>query len=158
MSQLSYRNLSRTIFSSTLLVGTLEAVAEIIQYFIRGGRHPENLARYNASMIFGREASPLGIPAAAWGIIFHYLIILLFTLLFFVLYARIGVMKKNVAATSLVYAIFIWIVMKLVVIPASFAPSYRFNPEQAIISIGMLTLCIGLPLSLMAKKHYLYKK
>jgi hypothetical protein len=61
--------------------------------------------------------------------------------------------------TGLIYGVFVWVMMNRVVVPLSLIPKrpFHFTKESAI-QMGILMLCIGLPVSLMAKKYYLYRK
>ena len=47
--------------------------------------------------------------------------------------------------------------MNLIVVPLSRIPRSPFNPANAAIQAGILVVCIGLPISLLAHRHYAKK-
>lgn len=153
-----FRTPAKTIFLATLIAGTLDISAAVIHYMIRSGKRPEGVFRFVASGVFGRAAFT-GEPAMlVWGGVFHYLIAFLFSLLFFLLYPFVPAAKKYPVATGLLYGLMIWLIMNLVVVPLSNTPDIPFNLKQALIGMLILMGCIGLPISLIVNKYYLYKK
>ena len=152
-SKKSFKNL--TIFYSGLLVGLLDGTAAIINYLIKGGKHPEKIFNFISSGVFGKSGLSGGADMVAWGILFHLLIAFIWTLMFFWAYSKISLMRKSRIITGIVYGIIIWIVMNRLVLPLSNTPAIPFKMNQAIIAVLILIVAIGLPLSFIAKKQYL---
>lgn len=140
------------------MAGTLDILAACIQYYLKTVKGPGNLLRFVASGIFGTRALKDGTTMAALGLLFHYLIALLFTLFFFFLYPRFSPARKNTLLTILIFGALVWTIMNRLVLPLSAAPPLPFSLEKAAIAMGILILCISTPVVLIARKHYLYKK
>lgn len=145
---------SKTILFAGLLVGLLDGTAAIINYLVKGGKHPEKIFNFIASGVFGKDGLSGGTTMMAWGILFHLLIAFTWALFFFLLYPKIKVMRKNWIITGIVYGLFIWIVMNRIVLPLSNTPSIPFKINAAIIAALILIIAIGLPLSFIAYKQY----
>jgi hypothetical protein len=145
----------RKILQAGLLVGTLDITAASIQYIITTQKNPVRILWYIASAVFGKEAYNLH-PAlmAVCGLLFHYLIAITFTVLFFLIYPTIISFAKNRVLTGIVYGLFVWSVMNLVVVPFSRITTSPVKFPQSFIQMGILIVCIGLPLSFMAHRYF----
>ena len=88
------------------------------------------------------------------GLLLHYLIAFLFTFFFFRVYPKIKKAFGNKILLGIIYGIFVWCVMNLLVVPLSNVAHRDFNLVNAGINMGILIICIGLPLSLMADAFY----
>jgi hypothetical protein len=149
------KNLFYTILKAGVVVGTLDILSAFIQYFITtGDKNVFTVLKYIASAIFGKEAYSGGIMMIIAGLFFHYIIAFLFTFFFFWLYPKTDLFPKNKILTGVVYAIFIWMIMNLVVIPLSNIPNRPITIANALISVSILIFCIGIPLSFMANAFY----
>ena len=140
------------------IAGTLDITAACIQYYIRTGKGPANVLRYVASGMFGKKALTGGVPMAAWGLLFHYIIAFVFTLFFFWICPKINLQSKNKIITGLVYGAFVWAIMNLAIIRLSnIPPPPPFDISKAAIAMLILMFCIGLPISLLIGKYYTRK-
>jgi hypothetical protein len=149
----------KTILLAWLLVGTLDITSATIQYMIMGGTNPVNILVYISSAIYGPQAKEIGPPSMAiLGLALHYLIALLWTLIFFFLYPRIPAMSKNRVVTAIVYGYFMQVIMSQLVVRLSNIGGRPFNLQSFLISGGILVVAIGLPLSFIAYRHYYGKK
>ncbi|MBM3415220.1 MAG: hypothetical protein FJY20_01985 [Bacteroidetes bacterium] len=148
----------RPVITAGLTAGTLDIVGASLQYYIKTGKGPGNMLRFIASGVFGTKAFSGGAEMAGLGLLFHYIITFLFTIFFFWLYPRTGILQKNAILTGLLYGRFIWAVMNLVVFPLSSAPVIPFVLKKAVIAMLIFMCCAGLPIALIADKYYLYKK
>ncbi|MEN9685026.1 MAG: hypothetical protein RLZZ28_812 [Bacteroidota bacterium] len=136
-----------------LLVGTLDITAASIQYFIKTGKNPSGVLRYVASGAFGSDAFTGGNAMLVWGLVFHFMIALCFSFLFFWLTARLPALLNYKIATACVYGILMWSAMKYLVLPFSKIPASPFNLANAAIAIAILVICIALPLASIAGKR-----
>ena len=152
------KNLIPAVLLTGLVAGILDITAVCIQYFINTGKGPGNVLRYIASGVFGKKAFAGGTTMAVWGLFFHFIIAFALTIFFFWLYSKISWIRKNKIVSGLLYGIFSWLITNLLIVPLSLAPAPPFIISKALVAILILMLCIGLPISLMANKHYLYKK
>jgi hypothetical protein len=152
--------MKKAILPAWLLAGTMDGLAACIHYYIKTGRDPGPVFRYIASAVFGKKAYAGGLPMALAGALFHYLVAFLFTLFFMWLYPRVKWMRKSIAATAVAYGLFVWLVMNRIVVPLAMSGTFKaaFYWKQAGIALAILIVCIGLPLSLVARKYYLYEK
>src|SRR5258708_39219255 len=94
------RSLLLTILLTGLLVGTLDAIAAVIQFIIPTWRNPVRIFEYIASGVFGTNTFSGGPIMAVTGLLFHYFIAIAWTSLFFTLYPRIRWLAKNTVASS----------------------------------------------------------
>ena len=147
----------KAIIRTGLLAGTLDAAAAIVNYVVSFGRNPIRVFIYIASGVFGEDAYNGDALMPVWGILFHYTIAFGWTLLFFLLYPRIGILSRNRFITGTAYGIFVWLVMTRVVVPLSNVQKFPFNLTNAIVGVVILIICIGLPISLMAARYYFRK-
>lgn len=143
-----------TIVLAGLIAGTLDITAACLQYYIKTGKGPGNVLRFVASGVFGTDAFKGGNEAAAWGLVFHYIVAFLFTLFFFWIYPRMKFLSWNKVITGAGYGIFAWLVMNLLVVPLSNAPAIPFVLSKAIVAAAILMVCIGLPISLIVSRYY----
>lgn len=148
------RSATGWIILTWLLAGTLDAMAASIQFYLVTGKDPRKVWKFVASGALGNKAITGGDDMVAWGLLFHYLIALSFTLFFFFLYPRIRIAAKNFLITGIIYGLFVWVIMNRVVVPLSQAPKIPFVPLKALIAATILVVCIGIPIAGMTKTYY----
>jgi hypothetical protein len=149
------KNFAKAVLLTGLLAGVLDATAACIQYLIKTGNNPARVFRYIASGVFGKDALTESLYGmAAWGLLFHLLIALTFTLFFFLCYPQIKMLIKNKYIVGILYAIFVWTVMNLVVVPVTFGTGISVKFPDALIAATILIIAIGMPISLMADRFY----
>ncbi len=78
-----------SIFKAGLLVGTLDILAALFHYYISTHKNPLNVFKYIASGVFGKKAFTSGSSMITWGVVFHCIIAIAFTLLFFFVYPAV---------------------------------------------------------------------
>jgi hypothetical protein len=143
------------ILQAGLIAGTLDILSAFIYYYIKTGKiNFLVIFQFIASGIFGKDAGAGGTAMILAGLILHYAIAFSFTIFFFWLYPKVNVMSKNRIVTAIVYGLFVWSVMNLVVVPSSNTVHRPFKLEGALINMGILIVCIGLPLSFMANAFF----
>src|SRR4051812_24780647 len=139
------------ILQAGLLVGTLDILSAFIYYYIKSGKtNFLVIFKFIASGIFGKGAGDGGDFMILAGFILHYAIAFSFTIFFFWLYTKTDLLAKNRILTGIAYGIFVWSVMNLIVVPFSNTVHRPFKIEGALINMGILIVCIGLPLSFIA--------
>jgi len=140
---------------AALVAGTLDYTAAITNFLLKGGKDPTLIAWYIASSLLGREAAYAGgWVTATFGIFLHYVIATSWTVLFFLGYPRIALLRKNALLVGAVYGLFVWTMMNLVLVPLTCIKPGAFNLANAATQAGILVVCIGLPISLLAHRHY----
>lgn len=141
---------------AALIAGTLDYTAAITKFLIDGGKEPIKIAWYIASSLLGRDTAYAGgYATAAFGILVHYLIATGWTVLFFLAYPRLALLRQNVIAVGVGYGLFVWLMMNRVLVPMTRIKTgpFTFNANAAI-QAGILVVCIGLPVALLARRHY----
>jgi len=142
----------KKIIGAGLLVGTLDISAAFVHYFLRTGNNPIAVLYFIASGVFGQDAFSDNKMMAVAGLIFHYCIAMTFTILFFALVRKFPLLTQHRMLTGTAYGIFIWIIMALIVLPLSGIPKHPLTLSNSLIAISILIVCIGLPLSFMARR------
>ena len=144
----------QTILAATLIAGSLDITAAFISVYVRG-THPIKVLYYVASGVFGREtAYNSGWGMALLGLIFHYLIALLFSLFLFFVYPSLKSWLKNKIFIGVLYGIFVWAIMNKIVVPLSNTPPGKPNLQSMIIACAILVVCIGIPIAWIVDRFY----
>ena len=142
------------LLKAGLLVGTLDITAAFLYYFFRTGKNPLRVLTYIASGVFGKAAFEGGNEMLLAGLVLHYIIATTFAFVFFWLFARMEGLRKANLLSGVVYGIFVWMIMNLVVVPLSKVSQQPIQWDTALINVVILIVCIGIPLSVMAKSNY----
>jgi len=148
----------QTILLATLIAGTLDITAAVINFSINGGK-PINIFYFIASGVFGKEvAYGSGQWMAVVGLLFHYLIAFLFSLFLFLVYPWIKSFLRIKVLIGVLYGIFVWLVMNRIVLPLSNTPTIPFKIRGAIIGCLILIFCIGIPITFVVDRYYSNRK
>ena len=139
---------------SGLVVGSLDIIAALTNFYIRTGKDPLVVLKYISSAVFGKAAFSGDNSMNILGLLLHFLIAFIWTIFFFLIYPKLRLISWNRIITGIIYGIFIWLIMSLVVVPMSKASGSTFNIKQAIIAVLILIGAIGLPLSFIAHRYY----
>jgi hypothetical protein len=124
--------------------------------FITAGVPPTRVLVYIASGVFGTPAFSGDWTMALWGLFFHFIIAFSFTVLFFLVYPKLPLLRHWLMA-GICYGIIVWVVMNLVVLPWSNVPKFPLEVKGVLKGMLILTLAIGLPISFMAHRYYTSK-
>lgn len=143
--------MKRLVLKAGLVAGTLDISAASIQTLLYG-RNPLNMLKFVASGVFGSSALSGGLLYSLAGLFFHYVIAFSWTILFFQLYPKVSLLKRNLWLTAVLYGLFVWTVMNLVVLPLSNTPEPNYTLKGFLIGASILILCIGLPLAIFARR------
>ncbi|HEX7845178.1 MAG TPA: hypothetical protein VF476_05200 [Chitinophagaceae bacterium] len=148
------KRLLPAILLSGLIVGTADILAAFISAYIKSNTKPDAVLKFVASGVFGRKAFGGGTSMAAAGLLFHYMIALTFTVIFFMLCSKIKLISQYKILSGVVYGLLVWFIMNRIVLPLSNTPSIPFKLTNVMISAGILIIAIGLPLAYLATKYY----
>lgn len=140
-----------TILVTGLIAGTLDILAAI---FILAGGNAGGVFKYIASGALGKAALEGGSEMIALGALFHYIIALSWTTLYFLLYPKVPFLKQNKWINAIIYGIIVWTVMNLIVLPLTQIAPRTFNVSGVLKNMVILIICIGLPAALSADKFY----
>jgi len=145
----------RAVVYTGLVAGTCDITAAIIINCVLAGKMKIiTLLQAIASGVFGKKAFGGGIEMAFYGLTFHYLIALIFTIVYFLLFPYVAAMRRYRLVSGLLYGVFTWVVMNLVVLPLSNVTPQRLHWGSSIIGIVVLMLMLGIPISYMAAAWY----
>lgn len=146
--------LGRALIGTALVAGTLDITTALSKYYLTTGRSPLNVLRYVASGLWGPQALAGGAGMAVWGLVLHYSIAFLFTTFFFLwLYPRWRPSLHPVLV-GVLYGSFVWLVMNMLVVPASRVPAAPFRLGHAAVELLIIIVCIGLPIAFGAHRFY----
>jgi len=144
----------KAIIGTGLLVGSFDILAAFADYYIETGKNPEGVLRFIASGVFGKKAFT-GTDMMIWiGLLFHFIIAFAFTIIFFIIYPRTKLLQLNVVLVAVIFAIVIWFVMNLIVVPLSNTPSIPFKFINALKAVLILIFTIGFPFAIIFRNFY----
>ncbi len=144
----------RSLVFTGFLVGTLDGLAAVVNFFIAGGKDPARVFLFIASGAFGREAVAANANLAWWGLFFHYFIAFCWTTLFFLVYPKLKFLSRHKYLAGVAYGIVVWMVMTMVVIPLSKIPQLPFTLNRVIVGVSILMVFVGPPISFFAHRAY----
>ncbi|MEJ7589616.1 MAG: hypothetical protein WKI04_18850 [Ferruginibacter sp.] len=150
------KNFLRYAFKTGILAGTLDLAGAIVNHMITFGQFPYKILEYIASGAFGKVAMNGSLGYNLWGLFFHYLIAVSFTILYFFIYPGIKLLQKNVLLSAVLYGLFVWAVTNMILLPLSAlqTPFIPINFIAASKNAFILIICIGLPVAYFTKKFY----
>lgn len=150
---------TKAILRTGLLAGTSDILGAIFVYaVIMGKTTAVQILQSIASGVFGKEAFTGGIQMAIYGLIFHYFIATTFATAYFWLFPQVSFLRNQKIVSGLLYGVVVWIVMNLGVLPLSNVSHAPLKLSSILISMGILMLCIGLPISLLVHQYYTKQK
>jgi hypothetical protein len=148
-------SLLRSIVLGALIIGTLDAIIwHWIVVSLIGGQPLISVYQYLASAAIGMAAFEGGIPTALLGLFFHYVVAFGVTAVFLLAAKRIPLLRRYAIPASLVYGVGVFIVMNMIVLPLTSAPTLP-APTVSDLVKGILdhVLVIGLPLGILVRRN-----
>ncbi len=155
--RISTGDFAKAVLIVTMIAGTLDIIAAHLHIWAASGNFPTAVFKGIASGVFGRErAMQGGAGMMALGAFFHYFISFSFTLLFFLLYPRLSLLRKNLLASGFAYSLFVWFTMNFIVLPLSALHSStpNFANKHTYIGICVLSVVFGLPIAFGVDRFY----
>jgi hypothetical protein len=145
----------KTVFLTGLFVGTTDILYAFISSYIKSGKFAEKMFEYIAGGALGLERSMNGGQGAAFlGLFFHYFIAMSFTVLFFLLFTRIKFLSFNKYLVGLLYAVFVNLLMRFVILPMTPLPSQSFILSRVYIDWVLFGIVFGIPIAWNAYRYY----
>lgn len=143
-------------FSAILIGGTIGGVLDItyaIGFSALRGVPPIRILQSVASGLLGAPAFNGGFSSAALGLLLHFCIALLWSLIFYLASRVIPALLRHPVVAGILYGIVIYAVMNLVVLPLSAFPRKVSFPWLVLVT-GLLVhmFCIGLPIALAIRR------
>ena len=144
-------NRKKAILFLGWLVGTLDILAAVGDFYLSTGKSLLAVFKYISSAILGPSAFTGGTTIILLGILLHYTIAYLFTIFFVYLYTKTTFVVKNRLLSGILYGIFVWTTMYLVV-SVSHTPKIQFSVFKTLKAQSILICMIGLPLAFLTGK------
>ena len=147
------RNPLRAILLGGLIAGVLDITAAFVLSAPRGIR-PAVILRGIASGLLGRSAFQGGIGIAILGAFLHFVIAFGAAAVYVTASRWLAVLTRQAVLCGLLYGIVVYLVMNEIVLPLSAFP-FRGHPSAGniLISVVVLMLVVGLPISLSARRY-----
>ncbi len=142
---------SSTFLKAGLIAGILDITAAlVINVGLRGQTTVSKLLQSIASGIVGKSAYEGGFAMAAFGLFLHFLIAILFALIYVLVYPSLVIAKKQPLLSGIVYGLIVWCIMNLIVLPFTFSRPVKWETLLANNWIGILVIifCVGIPIAL----------
>ncbi|RHW18077.1 hypothetical protein D1610_06165 [Sphingomonas gilva] len=141
---------ARTILLATLVAGTLDILAAIIQGLTNGAA-PAAVLRSVAAGPLGDGALAGGAGMAAAGLLIHFAIMAVIVAVFVLAAERIPALVRRPLFWGPLYGLAVWAVMYLIVLPLRWPGSFPLtDPARIAWAIAFHTLLVGLPIALIA--------
>jgi hypothetical protein len=151
-------DLFRTISLTSLVSGSMHLGALLITQFLLAGKDPATFLKFVASGVFGKEAMEGGRLMIAWGLVFHFAIVFVFTSLLFLLFPIARRIVNLNLVLGVVYGIFTWAIMYCLVLPLSAIHYVPGDLASMFLDASFVILLIGLPVAAIAGKFYYFRK
>ena len=152
----------RSFFTSALtaglVAGALDIIAACIQAYLKSGTTPSQVLKYVASGGLGKDALTGGAMMAFWGLVFHFIIAISFTFLFFFLAKMIPSLVKYPILIGILYGVFVWSAMRFIILPyvSTLNPKPIVGSEaikNAMIAAAIIVACVGIPVAFLARRY-----
>ncbi len=144
-------------FRSGVIVGILDAIAASVNAYAQRGVSPAGVFRYVASGALGKSAFDGGLGIAGLGLLFHFIIAISWTFLFFMAYDKLKILRMNKVYVGIGYGAFVWLGMNFIVLPLSNVPPLVYRLVPTLIMIGIHMFIIGLSISFLANQYFFKK-
>src|SRR2546425_2553424 len=143
-----------TILWIGFLAGTLDITDNLIFNQLRGIT-PKMVFQYIASGLIGMKAFRDGLASVVLGVAIHYTIALIWTAVFYAASRKLAILSRRPVLSGLVYGGGVYLFMNFIVLPLSGVPHSRsaITLASRINGVLALLLFIGLPISLLVRRH-----
>jgi hypothetical protein len=143
----------RTILLATLVAGTLDILAAIIQGIVAGGS-AGSVLRSVAAGPLGDGAAAGGAGMAIAGLVVHFLLMTVIAAVFVFPAARLPMLRRLPLIWGALYGLGVWVVMYLIVLPMRWPAGFPLtDPVQIAWAVVFHTLLVGLPIALIAARQ-----
>ena len=152
----------RSFFASALtaglIAGALDIVAACLQAYLKNETPPMQVLRGVASGAFDPKTFSSPALLALCGLLIHFFIAISFTFFFFFLAKQIPSLVKYPIPIGIIYGLLVWATMRFIILPYL----SRLNPKpivgqeaikNAAIAAGIIVICVGIPVALLARKY-----
>jgi hypothetical protein len=142
------------IIKAWLIAGTLDISLAFLYSSLKRGTSPATVLQYISKVVFGKTTLTDPVILAITGLVIHFAIAMAWTILFFIVYRSLGLVRINKIVTGMLYGLLVWTIMNILVLPLWNNKPFVFNPESSTINAVILIVAIGMPLSFIAHQYY----
>jgi hypothetical protein len=147
-------SIGQAILTAWLLCGVLDITAACIQAWIQAGRTPPLVLKGVASALWGRAALDDGAGMAAIGLVMHFMVALMATLVFYALSRRVAFLRTGpLLIAGPLYGVVVFAAMNYGTLPLlSWVRSLylgtapRWPGSMSWPQLGIHLICVGLPI------------
>jgi hypothetical protein len=145
----------KTLAITGFIAGTLDITAATVHFLIRNPTltFSDLLVRITSGAL-GKEAFNGNPAMPVYGLLIHYFIAYSFTFLFFILFGKISVLRKQPVVSGLLYGIVVWAIMQYIILPLFNVPTAPVRSVNTVIGIVILMFMIGLTSAIGAGNYY----
>jgi uncharacterized membrane protein YagU involved in acid resistance len=134
-----------------LVAGILDAVDGVIAFGTQG-LNPIQVFQYIGSGALGQSAFRGGLATAALGIVFHFVIALVASVVFVFASRRIVALKTQAVPFGLLYGVAVYFFMNYLVLPLSAVAPSPFHIGLFLNGVIGHALFVGLPIALYSRR------
>lgn len=140
------------ILLTWLLCGTLDALSAIV---LNPQVPAAAIFKYIASGFFGKAATTGGVDMVLYGVLFHYFIALIFTVILFRLYPFLINIFRNKILLAFILGLLIFFIMNFLVVPyLSHIVQRPMKLAGVLKNMSALIVAFGFPIVFIANKYY----
>jgi hypothetical protein len=143
-------------FDTIVLGGLAAGVLDILDAFIvtsLNGCSPIRVLHAIASGVLGRSASQGGVPAAALGLVLHFVIAFGAATTYFLASRKLPFLLRHWVPAGIAFGLAVWVFMYYVVLPITFGrPNTLPALPQLLNQLGIHALGVGLPIAWFAAR------
>ncbi|HEX6170200.1 MAG TPA: hypothetical protein VFZ33_10920 [Chitinophagaceae bacterium] len=152
------RSFFAAALTAGLIAGALDIVAACLQAYLKNDTPPMQVLRGVASGAFDPKTFSSPALLALCGLLIHFFIAISFTFFFFFLAKQVPSLVKYPIPIGIIYGLFVWAAMRFIILPYV----SRLNPKpivgqeaikNAAIAAGIIVICVGIPVALLARKY-----
>jgi uncharacterized membrane protein YagU involved in acid resistance len=143
----------RAVLWGGLVAGALDLTAALVTGGLRGVS-PLRIFQAIASGLLGANSYRGGIPAAALGILLHFVIAFVAAAVYYAMSRKVRFLARQAITGGLLYGIAVYFFMNLVVLPLSAIP-FKVSFRHDLLLTGLIVhmLCVGLPIALIVRRY-----
>src|SRR5690242_14046491 len=135
----SKTNVGRAILWAGLIAGALDITAAFVSSALRGRNDPVRVLQSVASGVLGAGSFDGGIPAAALGLVLHFVIAFGAAAVYVVASRKLRFLVEHPVICGLLYGAAVYAFMNSVVVPLSAAP---FKMSYNLVGLGIHLVCV----------------
>jgi hypothetical protein len=141
----------RAVLWAGFACGVLDITAALVVYGYFGAK-PVRLLQGIASGLLGPKAFDGGLATALLGLLCHFVIAFGAATVYFVASRAIRFLIQHAVVSGVLYGVAVYFFMNCIVVPLSAAARRPFSMKMMIVGIIIHIFCVGLPISLSARR------